>query len=74
MRLAQEGLNMTEQPWKRLADTLETRQALRWAFIEWKLEGQRLRSLAPLDFQEALEEFAEDRPQAYRGIPHARSA
>jgi hypothetical protein len=63
------------KPWKELADTLEHRQGLRWAFSNWKAEGERLKNLAPLDFLEAIEELTEG--QAQRGrLPsvHRQSA
>ena len=60
---------MTEPHWKHLADTLETRQGLRWAFIEVRLELRRLKALAPLDYEELLNELMEEKirlPAAHR--------
>jgi hypothetical protein len=42
----------------------EDRQGLRWAFTNWKAEGERLKAIAPLDFLEAIEELTEEQRPA----------
>jgi hypothetical protein len=53
------------KPWEEFADAMEEsqrqvekeRQGLRWAFTNWIAEGERLRTLAPRDFAEAIAEL-----------------
>jgi hypothetical protein len=62
------------KPWEELADTLEHRQGLRWAFNNWKAEGERLKAIAPLDFLEAVAELTDDLNPPRHPSVHRQSA
>jgi hypothetical protein len=70
------------KPWEEFANAMEEsqrqvdeeRRGLRWAFTNWIAEGQRLRTLAPLDFAEAIADLHDDIPTSFRASVHRYSA